>query len=168
MGTGIFPAAAIADATGINRLAVAADGSLQVSPNAIPLNVLPATVVPANILSNSINVVNSAAATTVLTIPANRTWVGSLDIEICNTAGAAATFNSGSALVTGTNATPATGTKLLSAITHPGGSSAINGDANCPQTYITAPVGNSVTLQFQLDAAATTYSGWCSANGYLL
>lgn len=151
-----------------DRLAIATDGSIKVTSNSTPLAILPNAPTAANILSGNATVSNSAAASTIITIPAGRTWYGNIDLETCNTGAANAGFTYASVIVTGTNATPASGTVILKAITHPGGNTAPSADAQTVGTYVVAPVGNSVTVQIQLDTAATTFGGSASCNGYLI
>lgn len=122
----------------------------------------------ADILSGSITLSNSTTATTIITIPANRTWVGSIGLEAANTGGANAAFEFAWVMVTGTNATPATGTKLVQVISHKAGTTSVNFDAYTSLTYVTAPVGNSVTLQVQMDNSAATFGVVAFCNGVLL
>lgn len=115
----------------------------------------------ANILTGTFNVLATTAATTVITVPAGRTWVGTVAISCaCATAAAGTTAGQARAVVTtaGTGVTPA-GTVVAcdarngaNAATGTVGSQAAN-SLSVPLTVI-APAGNSVTVQ-----AASTIAG---------
>lgn len=119
---------------------------------------------PANILSGSSVTVGSAQ--TLVTVPAGRTWKGTLSASI----GAAAATTSYSAVfnTAGTGAVPAPATNLFavstSELTAASGESNANGTSGV--VYVAAPAGNSVTVTVTATAAATGF--FAEANGILL
>lgn len=123
---------------------------------------------PADILSGSVTVANSTAATTIITIPAGRTWYGNVGLEVLNTQNAATTPLFATVTVVGTNATPANGTAILQVVNHRAGNVSVNFDGMVPWTYITAPVGNSVDLRVTLSEANASHAAAAFCNGVLL
>lgn len=129
----------------------------------------PAIPAVADILCGSANAgPSSTTAVTVITIPAGRTWAGNVGVECVNTANVNAGRTRAMIQVNGTGVTPAAGTNLCVAVTHPGGTSAPSADANVPITYVVAPVGNSVTIQVKLDTSDANFEATGFANGILL
>lgn len=120
------------------------------------------SVPTANVVTGSVTVSDSVTATTFLTIPAGRTFSGQVTI-VANSRATTAAYGTASCVVTGTNAVPATGSVIIIA-----GSSR---DASaCPVTQtvqVTAPAGNTVTLQL-VNSTATTFNSSACANGQLL
>lgn len=129
-----------------------------VSPNPLPVaqssppwsQVEPA---PATILGNAVN----AAPATIITIPAGRTWKGSMWISN-DTAGTTAQIQTA-----GVGVIPAAGTALLVA-NNPG--TAVDASNNSvDDVYVSAPAGNSVTL-VSATFGAPVFNAGC--NGKLL
>lgn len=111
---------------------------------------------------------NSTTAVTIITIPAGRTWYGNVAVECVNTANAGTGRTRAMIQVNGTSVTPAAGTNLCVAVTHPGGNTAPSADAAAPFTYVVAPGGNSVTIQVKLDTSDGNFEATGFANGVLL
>lgn len=129
---------------------------------------VPVPAAPSNILSGSADAVNTAAAQPIITIPAGRTWYGTVT---CSMANLAATGTSVSAAVAtaGTGVTPAVGTVLLKVICNTVGTvagEAANENVSGP-LYVVAPSGNAVTLTLT-NSTATTCTSTAQANGQLL
>lgn len=127
------------------------------------VTVTPLPVDPANILSGGIQVDNSTTSTVVITVPAGRTWVGSVSVLGSN-ADTTQSLASTKVVTNGAGVIPAAGTIIGLAISRR--------DAACTvvthdQVRIVAPAGNAVTLEV-VNSRATTYSGAASANGTLL
>lgn len=147
------------------QVVVMADQNGDMDPVSRSKPYLPA---PADILSASVNVVNTTTATTIITIPAGRTWYGNIGLEVLNTQNAATTPLFATVKTNGTNATPASGTALVQVVSHRAGNVSMNFDAFVPWTYVTAPVGNSVTLEVQLSEANASHAAVAHCNGILL
>lgn len=111
---------------------------------------------------------SSTTAVTIITIPAGRTWYGNIGVECVNTANTATGRTRAMIQVNGTSVTPAAGTNLCVAVTHPGGNTAPSADAAVPFTYVVAPGGNSVTIQVKLDTSDANFEATGYANGVLL
>ena len=128
--------------------------------------VSPISVAAANVLCGSAAATNSAAAQTIITVPAGRTWYGTVSAFIAATAGTAlvsATINTA-----GTNVTPAAAVNLLTVTSDPvtaAGQTAAG--LTTGPFYVIAPVGNSVTLTLT-NSSATTNQSTASALGILL
>ena len=89
------------------------DGTVTVvQPTYANLNatVKPYAPAAADILSGGVNVVNSAASTTIITVPAGRTWFGSVNFAAQYSGGASSLINDVTILTAGTGVTPAAGT----------------------------------------------------------
>lgn len=123
---------------------------------------------PSDILSGSVTVTNSTTPTTIITIPAGRTWYGNVGLEVLNTQNAATTPLFATITTSGTGATPAPGTAILQVVNHRAGNISPNFDAMVPWTYIVAPGGNSVTLQVTLSEANASHAAVAFCNGVLL
>lgn len=149
------------------QVVVIADQNGDMDPNPVRTtkSYIPAS---ADILSGSVTVSNSTTATTIITIPAGRTWYGSVGLEVSDTGGANSAFEFAWVMTTGTGVAPAAGTKIIQCIGHKAGTASVNFDASTPSTYVAAPVGNSVTLQVQLDSSNATYGAVAYCNGVLL
>lgn len=140
------------------------DGSTPI-PVTVPSTITTEPPIPANadVLSGGVQVDNSSTPTTFLTIPAGRTWVGS--IAVCGSnADTTQSLASSSITTAGTNVTPAAGTVLAQVISRRDSAATVM--THYP-VYVTAPAGNAVTLQLT-NSRGTTYSGAASANGVLL
>jgi hypothetical protein len=118
-----------------------------------------------NILSSGVAVTNSVAATVLITIPAGRTWYGSICVNANNLVGASGSDSFAMVTTAGTGVTPAAGTKLAYGTAT--GSSGGQGAGLSGPTYVTAPSGNAVTLMVT-NSVATTFSSYSTANGILL
>jgi len=128
------------------------------------LPVISAAPVAADILNGYLNFSSTTGATTLITVPAGRTWVGHIGASVACRLTAASTAN-GRATATfttaGTGVTPAAGTVLV--IDSMAGTNAATGTVGSqggnfgrvPFTVI-APGGNSVTIAV---AATATGSG---------
>lgn len=117
--------------------------------------------VPASIVGGSATT-NGA---TIITVPAGRTWRGSVSVSASN--GSAAAF-SASVVTSGTGVSPTAGTALIGACGSFIGlpltaASAAPGNA-VSDVYVSAPVGNSVSLVLNTTASNTI----ATANGTLL
>ena len=133
---------------------------------ATSLSVKPYTPITTDIISGSATVTNSTTAVAIITIPANRTWFGTVTASggwTSTTGAASATIID--ILTAGTNVSPAVGTRVaslsVSNLVGSGQSLSMN------NVYVTAPVGNSVTLTVK-NSTATTFQSTGSATGYLL
>lgn len=120
------------------------------------------------ILAGSATAANTAAAQTILTVPAGRTWNGSLTLTLANQA-AAGSLVTASINGAGTGVVPAAAVNLLSVIAGTVGT--IGGDGTNSNTTgditVTAPVGNAVTLTVT-NSTATTCTSMANANGTLI
>lgn len=125
----------------------------------------PFTPATADILSGGTRVNNSVTSTAFLTVPAGRTWFGTVNSS-CAATTVASTVVDARVVTVGTNVVPAAGTVLSLALCSgvSGNGTASAGPSPC---YVTAPVGNSVTLNLLLSSATTT-SGSATATGVLL
>lgn len=122
-------------------------------------------VIPAasNILCGGVNAVNSVAPVTIITIPAGRTWYGTIHTAANNITAVAADA-SGVVKVNGSGVTPANST-IVALTTAVGATGPAIGGASGP-IYITAGSGAAtVTLT---NSTATTFSSYAVANGILL
>lgn len=138
---------------------VSADGALGVGP------FVPSA---ANILSGSATAANTAAAQTLLTVPAGRTWEGTITVSLTNQATTGSLVNA-QIKTAGTNVTPAAGSVLLTV--QAGTVGTVTSDASnfgaTGDIYVQAPAGNAVTLTLT-NSTATTCTSNASANGVLL
>lgn len=114
----------------------------------------------------------TADAATIITVPAGRTWKGtvSLTASLATAIGAAATAATPTVSIAGAGATPAAGAILgrplnvaASAATATNGSN-VAGNADTELT-VAAPAGNAVTLTLQLGGATAASA---TATGLLL
>lgn len=117
---------------------------------------------PNAVLSGTQTVSNAVTQTTVLTIPAGRTWVGTVTAMATNTATVAAVANV-KAVTAGTNVAPAVATVLAVAV---GCRDTATTVQVTPNITVTAPVGNAVTIDL-VNSSATTFSGTVLAYGLL-
>lgn len=128
----------------------------------VPVSIAP--ILPANILTGFQVFTSTTAATTVITVPAGRTWVGTVLVS-CGVQNAAALASAGEARgtvsVAGGGATPAAGT-LFEIECVVGANAAAgtvgDGDNNSGSLpfVIAAPAANAVTVQL---ASVVTGSG---------
>jgi hypothetical protein len=132
--------------------------------------------VAANILDGFVSHTATTGATTVITVLAGRTWVGTVSIAT-TTSVAAASATAGQArgvvATAGTNVTPAAGTVGAcearcgaNAATGTVGSQSSN-SVQFPLTVI-APAGNSVTVTLASTIAGTAATVDCSCTGALI
>lgn len=123
----------------------------------------PITPAPTSILCNGINVVNSVTPSTIITIPAGRTWYGTIHTAANNTTAIAADAVA-TVKVNGTGVPPANST-IIALCTAIGATGPAIGGASGP-IYIAAGTGAAtVTLT---NSTATTFSSYAVANGILL
>ena len=141
--------------SGTQNVSITGSSATVSTKNAIPTG--------ANIVSGGVQVDNSVTPTTVITVPAGRTWVGS--VSVCGSNADTTQSLAGSTVVTaGTNVVPAAGAIIAGVISRRDSAATVM--THYP-VYVTAPAGNAVTLQL-VNSRATTYSGTASANGILL
>lgn len=122
---------------------------------------------PGQILVGAATATNVGTAQTLLTIPAGRTWVGSLAISGTNTAAAGATAIATIATA-GSGVIPAAGALLkvhCSTVGTTAGLAAANN--NISDVVVVAPAANSVTLTLT-NSTATTFTSDATAVGVLL
>lgn len=137
-------------------VSVTSTGALAVNSDAVAMD-------SANIVAGTGVATNTTSASTVLTIPAGRQFVGEVVLSIASTAAAivAATVQ-----VVGTNAIPATTTVVarvnIGGLTSGGFSAAATFKVRCQ-----APVGNSISLHLINSSAANNTSS-ATANGILI
>lgn len=134
-----------------------------------------ATVTPANVLVGFQSFTATTAATTVLTVPAGRTWVGTLNISASVTNAAVnAVQGQARAVVTtaGAGVTPAAGT--IAAVEARAGANAATGTVGTQgnahinvNAVVVAPAGNAVQIQVTTTIAGTAGVVDISANGSL-
>jgi hypothetical protein len=140
-------------------------------------------VLPIPAVADTINILNgyqtfaaTTGATTVITIPASQTWQGSIGVA-CSCAEVAAGAVSAQALavitIAGAGAIPAAGT--IMAVNAQTGANAATGlvgnDSNANLTMpfiITAPAGNSVTVQATVTIAGTSGRVDVTASGEII
>jgi hypothetical protein len=120
------------------------------------------------ILAGSATASNTVAAQTIITIPAGRTWNGSLAMGASNTA-TAGTIATATINPAGTGVVPAAAVNLLKVHCSTVGTVASNASANnaIGDITVTAPPGNSVTLTLT-NSTATTFASDATASGVLI
>jgi|SRR5579859_38729 len=136
----------------------------------------PQPIYSANLLDAFSSVTTTQAATTLLTVPAGRTWVGVITLQCaCGeaAAGAVAAQATGIVATAGTNVTPAAGNYLrCTAYAGANAASGLVGDSGSgfAQTHfvVIAPAANSVTLTLQTVNAGTFTEVNCTAVGELI
>lgn len=121
----------------------------------------------ADIVAGTTAVNNSAASTTIITVPAGRVWTGSVAASVIDTAAAAATFSSVNVITAGTGVSPAAGTIVLQVITTPGGNGSTGNSLMINSVIVRAPAANAVTINIQASAAATTLQASATCDGIL-
>lgn len=132
--------------------------------------------VAANILNGFQTFTATTGATTIITVPAGRTWVGTVGAG-CSTAVAAASATAGQAravlATAGTNVTPAAGTVM--AVEANAGANAATGTVGQSNALrqsmplvVIAPAGNSVTVTVVTTQAGTTSRVDAWASGQLV
>lgn len=161
----------INDASG----SITVDGTVTANAGTGNFTSKPYTPAVADILCGGATITNSAAATTLITIPLNRTWYGSLGLNFHSAEGTpGANFRTAVITTAGTGVTPAAATILCKVTSHQQvtPSTTVEGPypgfAFVPWIYINAPVGNAVTVTCTLSVAATTLTANAWANGVLL
>lgn len=155
------------DAAGDN-LGINSDGSINV------LNGAPAA---ANVLAGYQSFTSTTAATTIVTVPAGRTWAGEINVNcVAAIAAASATAGQATGIITtaGANVTPTAGTYLgcdgragANAATGTVGSNGQD-SADATDFVVIAPAGNAVTLQCTSTNAGNFSRVTCAANGRLI
>lgn len=123
--------------------------------NSLPVTSTASIPAAANVLAGFQSFSVSTAATTVITVPAGRTWVGTLAITCAcleAAAGTAAPQATGIVTTAGVGVTPAAGTYLrcdaLGGSNLAGGTAGTGGNnAVATPFVVVAPGGNSVTVQ---------------------
>lgn len=128
--------------------------------------VSPVSVAAANVLCGSGAATNSTTPQTLITVPAGRTWYGTVSASIAATAGTAVV--SANINTAGTGVTPAAAVNLLTVTSDPvtAAGDTVNQNTTGP-FYVIAPVGNSVTVTLT-NTSATTNASTASALGILL
>lgn len=135
-----------------------------------------AAPVAADVLGAVATVTATGGPTTLITIPAGRTWVGTVAVNV-SAANAAANATAGRALgyisTAGTNVTPAAGALIAvdarcgaNAATGTVGSQSSNSDRQ--NVVVIAPAGNDVTLTIQTVVTGTAGVAQFSAWGRLV
>lgn len=115
----------------------------------------------------AVSATNTAAAQTLLTIPAGRTWVGSIALAGTNSAAAGATAIATIATA-GTNVIPAAGPLLKVHCSTVGTTAGLASQNNAiSDVVVVAPAANSVTLTLT-NSTATTFASDATAVGVLL
>lgn len=144
------------------------------TPYSLPVSV-PAPLA-ADILNGYLNFTSTTGATTLLTVPAGRTWIGHIGASVACRLSAASTAN-GRATATfttaGTGVTPAAGTVLV--IDSMAGTNAATGTVGTQGSNfgripfaIVAPAGNSVTIAVAATATGTGPTVDAYASGALV
>lgn len=131
-------------------------------------------IVAANILIGFINTTASGGPTTVITIPAGRTWVGSVTVQcVCYNAAAVTSAAVATGVVTtaGTGVVPAAASYLrCDAVVGADAVGGLDGDQseafNTAEMYVVAPAGNSVTVAITSTVTGTGRVN-CTASGLL-
>ncbi|MGK5530861.1 hypothetical protein [Streptomyces sp. URMC 129] len=124
---------------------------------------VPAKTHPSNNLCGGVVVQNSTTSTAFLTIPAGRTWRGTISVCAANNRTTAAHGDT-RVVTAGTNAVPAADTILAVAVSFRDTAATVS---TLGPVSVTAPAGNAVTLNL-VNSLGTTYSGSASAVGELL
>ena len=121
----------------------------------VPLSVVTGAPAAANVLTGFQTFTATALATTIITVPAGRTWLGMLSAQSAVSV-AAATAVAGSARavisVAGAGSTPAAGALMaieaMAAANAAGGTTGTQGSRNASNNFtIVAPAGNAVLVQ---------------------
>lgn len=119
---------------------------------------------PGDILAGGVVVNSSGASTPFLTIPAGRTWRGNVAVTCAE--GTTGALDKNTQVVTaGAGAVPAPGTIVAVANSK---RDTAPGSVVMPEVYVSAPSGNSVTLNLLNSSAAASHTGSAAANGILL
>lgn len=126
------------------------------------VDVVPGRTNPGAVLSAVGIVSNSVTQTSVLTVPAGRTWVGTVTAIATSTATVASAQNV-RAITAGTNVAPAVGAVLAVAT---GGRDTTSTVQATPGVTISAPAGNAVTVDL-VNSTATTFTGTVFCYGLL-
>jgi hypothetical protein len=107
---------------------------------------------------------STTTAQTVITIPAGRTWKGTVGLSIAQSAAAS---TNASIQTAGANVVPAAGTIVVAAVDTEVTAAGFSSDAAVSSdVYVQAPAANAVTLVTNWATAPTSASAW--ANGILL
>jgi len=141
-----------------------------------PIPTQPGAPVAANILVGFQSFTSTTGATTVITVPAGRTWQGTVAVSCaCQTVAATATAGQARAVISvaGAGATPAAGT--VGACEAKNGANAATGTVGTQAAnsvtfplVVIAPGGNAVTVQVATTIAGTAGVVDVSASGALV
>lgn len=126
------------------------------------VDVVPGKTNPNAVLSAVQIVSNSVTQTSVLTVPAGRTWIGTVT-AVATSGATVASAQNVRAITAGTGAAPAVGTVLAVAT---GARDTASTVQVTPNITITAPAGNAVTVDL-LNSTATTFTGTVFCYGQL-
>lgn len=172
----------LTDSAGVNQAGVDANHNVRIrvsdqfgtdvnaNGNMNALAVCPPFVSAGNVLSGSATAANTVTTQVIITVPAGRTWYGTLNLSLSNTAaaGGAVTANINTA---GTSPTPLAAVNLLTAQNTTVGAAVAGEVVVAVNTgspiYIIAPGGNSITVNLT-NSSATTNTSFATANGILL
>lgn len=166
---------------GTQRVVLATDqpaltAALKVDGSAVTQPVIQGAPAAANVLAGYQGFTSTTGATTIITVPQNRTWVGTIGAS-CScaevAAGTAAPIATATITTAGTGVTPAAGTYFL--VDARAGANAATGTvgdgcANFGSTpfVVVAPAGNAVTIQVASTNAGTTSRVDAFASGVLI
>jgi hypothetical protein len=126
--------------------------------------------IPNQVVTGAATATNTTSPQTIITVPAGRTWVGSITLGATNSATAASNATA-KVNTSGTGAIPAAAVNLLTVHcslvgTTPAGLASQN-NATPGDVVVQAPVGNSVTLTLT-NSTATTFVSDATAVGVLV
>lgn len=156
-------------------LAILASGT---NPDGTPFSLAtsPASTAVANVLDGFQTFGATTAATTIITIPQGRTWVGTITVS-CSCLNIAAQAGNAQALgvvtVAGVGVTPPAGSvfavQALAAANAAGGTVGSQGmNTGATPLTVIAPAGNAVTIQIAATGGGSSMRVDCSAIGVLL
>ena len=134
------------------------------SGTAALVKAVPYTPAAADIVAGGVVLANSAASTAFLTVPAGRTWYGSVGVTCAEGTTSALDHNT-QVVTAGTGVVPAAGTIIAVGLSKRDTGS---GQVVMNNVYVVAPAGNAVTLNLLNSAAAVNLTGAASATGVLL
>lgn len=134
-----------------------------------------AGITAANVLDGFQSFAATTAATTVITVPQGRTWIGQVTVQCACAevaAGAVQAQATGVVSVAGAGATPAAGNYLeVDAFAGANAATGTVGDGAASSVttrmVLIAPAGNAIQLQLASTQAGTTSKVSCSAIGEL-
>lgn len=144
------------------------DGTVTANAGTGNFIVKPYSPAGADLLSGGASVANSTTQTTIITVPAGRTWRGSISVSLNNIGGANSTFNTAVITTLGAGAFPAAGTNIMTLASNAKGQTGGDVSRTINDIHVIAPGGNSVTITVQLSLAVATLRVDANANGVLL